>query len=88
MLQPPSTLEEAVDRLLLILTPEDCLKISQMKKDDLFHLYFGLGLEIRNAFDLHAADSELLRACGTDHADDASLVVIEALWARLCDVNA
>lgn len=85
MLQPPSTLDEAVDRLLLILTPEEQLQIAVLKQDDLINLHFSLGLEIRNAFGLHYAESKLLKVCGTDQADGASMVILEALWVRLCD---
>ena len=54
-----------------------------MKEDDLFNLHFGLGLAIRNAFGLHEPGSKLLASCGTSHPNDASWVIISALWRAL-----
>ena len=54
-----------------------------MREDELIELHFGLGLSIRNAFGLHDADSKLFRDCGVDNADDASSVIIKALWNKL-----
>jgi hypothetical protein len=84
MLQPPSTIPEAVDRLLLILTPEDRLAIATIQKGDLINLHFTLGMSIRNAFGLHEPDSLLLAACRPSvDPDDASHMIIMELWNRI-----
>ena len=54
-----------------------------MAKEDLIKLHFSLGMAIRNAFDLHVPWSKLLASCGVVHPDDASGVIIRALWRRL-----
>ncbi|MDZ4152681.1 DUF6794 domain-containing protein [Methylicorpusculum sp.] len=46
-----------------------------------YHL--NLGLAIRNAW-LYAPGNRLLQDCGVRHPDDASAVIIHALWKNLC----
>jgi hypothetical protein len=79
---PPVTVPEAIDRLLLVLSDEDKLAIAAMAQDDLYDLHFTLGLAIRNAW-LNQVDSYLRAACGTFHPDDASHVIINKLWLKL-----
>ena len=83
MLNPPETVAGAVDMLLGLLSVEEKFEIAVMPKDKLFDLHFGLGLAIRNAFRLHEPGSKLLASCGTSHPDDASWVIISALWRTL-----
>lgn len=77
------TVGEDVDRLMAILSGEEKLMIALMPEDDLIDLHFGLGLAIRNAFGLHEPGSKLLASCGTSHPNDASGVIISALWRAL-----
>ena len=80
----PKTLAEAVERLDRILDPNDKRSLAKTPKDDLEVIYhFGLGTAIRNAFELHTGNPALLASCGASHPDDASTVIIEALWDRL-----
>jgi hypothetical protein len=74
---------EAVARLLLVLEEKDQLTIAAMEPKNLIDLHFGLGLAIRNAYDLHNPDNPLLLECATTHPDDAALFIIYALWQRL-----
>lgn len=79
----PSTVEEAVSRLVLETTPAEKALIRSMTKSELSHFHFDLGLWIRNNFGLWRGNNKLLKACGCDHADPASGVILEALWRRL-----
>ncbi|MDT4330765.1 DUF6794 domain-containing protein [Methylomonas sp. MS20] len=74
---------EAVARLLLVLEEKDQLTIAAMELNNLIDLHYGLGLAIRNAYDLHNPDNPLLIECDTSHPDDAALFIIHALWQRL-----
>ncbi|WP_445370086.1 DUF6794 domain-containing protein (plasmid) [Methylomonas sp. HW2-6] len=78
----PTTLSDAIERLLLILREEDKRTIAAMTEDDLCDLHFSLGLLIRNAW-LHKSESDLLAACGTYHPDDASQLILGGLWRAL-----
>ena len=79
----PETIDEAVERLMMILEGEHKAALAIMQEKDLIDLRFSLGMEIRNAFGLHVPWSKLLSSCGVVHPDDASGVIIQALWRRL-----
>jgi len=81
--QRPETVDEAVDRLMLILDGEQKLAIAVMREEDLIDLHFSLGMAIRNAFGLHEPGSKLLADCGAVHPDDASGEIIRELRGRL-----
>jgi hypothetical protein len=79
----PETIDEAVERLMMILEGEHKVALAVMREEDLIDLHFSLGTAIRNAFGLHGADSKLLASCGVAHPDDASGVIISELWRAL-----
>ena len=83
----PATLDEAVGVILATLEDKDLSEIAQMPFTELFSLHFGLGQWIRNNLGLWKANSPLMKAIQEHtpgiHADDASMVIIEALWHRL-----
>ncbi|NOS75001.1 MAG: hypothetical protein HOP36_10815 [Methyloglobulus sp.] len=54
-----------------------------MSESELIDLHFGLGLAVRNAFGLHDRGSTLRLSCGTEHPDDASQIIIQALWEKV-----
>jgi hypothetical protein len=79
----PETVDEAVERLMTVLEDEHKATLAIMQEKDLIDLRFSLGMKIRNAFDLHVPWSKLLASCGVAQPDDASVVIIQALWRRL-----
>jgi hypothetical protein len=83
----PTTLDEAVGVVMATLEDKDLSEIAQMPFTDLINLHFGLGQWIRNNFGLWQADSTLMQAIQVHtpgiHPDDASMVIVGALWHRL-----
>ena len=85
----PQTVDAAVDLLVGALSDQDKQRIRAMPKDDLIQFHFGWGMSIRNAFGLWGGNSALMRSCAEVsgrafmHPDDASMVIIEAVWQRL-----
>ena len=80
----PETVDEAVDRLMMVLDDEQKIALATLQEDELINLHFSLGMAIRNAFGLHNSDSRLLASCDTViHPDDVSGVIIKALWEQL-----
>ena len=79
----PATIDEAVGVVITTLSDDDKTKIAAMAESDLIGLHFGLGAWIRNNLGLWSKNGELLESAGTRNPDDASLVIIEALWRRL-----
>jgi hypothetical protein len=82
-LKPPASVDEAVDRLLGILSVEDKIIIAGMQEPELIELHFSLGMMIRNAFGLHDPGNKLLADCSVSHPDDASGVIIKNIWKKL-----
>jgi len=85
----PKTVEQAVSQLMTELSIYDKQKIKNTPKDSLSNLHFSLGMNIRNAFGLWSGNEELLKSCRLItgkkdlHVDDASSIIINALWERL-----
>ncbi len=85
----PSTIAEAVNRLLSDLPIETKQQIKNSREEDLINFHFSLGTAIRNEFNLWEKDSKLLQDCikvsGLPmlHVDDATEIILKALWERL-----
>jgi len=79
----PRTVAEAVQWLILELNQTEKGEVAGTPEEDLIGLCFGLGSRIRNELGLQGDNPALFSSCGKANADDASLVIIRALWARL-----
>jgi hypothetical protein len=85
----PRTVDEAVERLLANISLNDEILLATMPEDDLTDFHFSLGHHIRNEFGLWSGNDALLESCrissGNEnlHVDDASMVIIKALWEKL-----
>jgi hypothetical protein len=81
----PRSLPEAVAACKWILGSKIIDKIRNMEMEELISLHHGVGTHIRNAFDLWRGNPDLMAACGDPHMhpDDASGVILEALWRDL-----
>ena len=82
-LQWPETVDQAVGVLLGLLPDGEKAKIAATSQDDLIALHLGLGMWIRNNLGLWSENSALLESARAQNPDDASAVIIEALWQRL-----
>jgi hypothetical protein len=79
--QAPRTHEEAVERLADQLTLTQRQHLAAMAENDLGKLHFSYGMYIRSLW--LWKNPALVAACGTAHADDASAVLIRALWRKV-----
>lgn len=85
----PSTIDECMDALNKLLSPQDQDEFLQVSEDDLVLLHHGLGRWIRNNWGLwepEAADGTLLKHMkdlGFIHPDDMSQSIIVEYWSRL-----
>lgn len=82
----PETLDEAVEQLLKQLG----WKMKEYLRDTpeahvAARFHHGLGTSIRNRYGLWQGNLSLLDSCGSTmmHPDEASAVIIKALWRRL-----
>lgn len=90
----PKTVDEAVEILIQNTNMRDKIIIADMQEEDLFLLHHGFGTCIRNNFKMWEAGSELVKNCAIVdesikgesqyvHPDDASHVIVKALWKKL-----
>ena len=85
----PRSVKEAVDRLYAEISLNDEILLASMTEADLPDFHFSLGHHIRNEFGLWTGNDALLESCRIRsgekdlHVDDASLIILKALWMRL-----
>jgi hypothetical protein len=88
----PKTVEEALEKLLPVLTLKEKTKIVNMPEKDLFHLKTSLGFFIQTEYRLWGNDP-LIRACEKFASennlpyDEPLMVIIWALWNKLQKAN-
>jgi hypothetical protein len=80
IIEHPKTIDEAVNKLLVILTDQEKEQVKALPEEDLVLLHVSLGREIRNAFGLNNGNTALL---GQRSANNAAMKIIEELWKRL-----
>ena len=81
--QWPATIDEAVGVVIAALSDEDKATISATAESELIGLHMGLGAWIRNNLGLWQDNRPLLECTDAPNADDASMVIVEAVWRRL-----
>ena len=80
---PPKTLDEALKRLLSILSYDLKDQLRFMDREEITPYFDSeLSTMVKNAFDLQN-NPELVYDCKTKNANDASAVIILALWWKL-----
>jgi hypothetical protein len=85
----PRTLEAAVDRIVTALDDDSRRLLLSTPQDRLIEFHMGWGMGIRNDFGLWGRNPELLADCGSSemHPDEASTIVMRAVWNRLHGVS-
>jgi hypothetical protein len=87
----PRNVPRAVDRIMEGMYPELKEKLLTTKRDELVQFQTDWGKGIRNSLCLQAGGNDQLvrNACHGElcHPDDASLVIMEAVWDRLQSVK-
>jgi len=89
----PDSVAGAVDRLISDLALKERIAIARMGENDLVALRLSLGEYIRGTFGLWSGNEPLLRACRAASgkrelpAEDASALIITALWKRLRETH-
>ena len=81
----PKTVGEAADMVIVHLSIHGQDIIRSIPREALVQLHLGLGTYIRNRFGLNEGNRDLLASCGSPdmQPDEASTVVIEAVWEQL-----
>jgi hypothetical protein len=88
-LKPPTTVDQAVERLVSEMSLKDKTTIANMAEVELSVLHTTTGEYIRNEFGLWSGNKDLMTSCcffAKKHkvtADDALSIIIRELWKRL-----
>jgi hypothetical protein len=90
--QWPATIDEAVGVVIAALSDDERASIAALAQAELIGLHFGLGAWIRNNLGLWKGNDALTQAIRERdpeiHPDDASMVIVEAVWERLREMVA
>jgi hypothetical protein len=88
----PTTVDEAVDRLMSEMKLKDLAKLANMVADDLINLHFTVGMWIRNNF-VYPRNDKLLESCREVsknkylHYAQIHMVIVRELWKRLQETH-
>ena len=83
----PRTLEEAVTETIESLSEQGKETLRNMPEEKLALCHHALGMRIRNDFGMWTYNIELLKSCGYLPPDEASMVIIKAVWKKLKEKN-
>jgi len=92
-IKPPETVDEAVDRLISELPLKDKATVANMIPDEMELLNLSLGNYIKKVFKLWTGNESLVEFCRVKSGkrdiseNDASHIIIEALWERLRETH-
>ncbi len=78
----PTKLTEIVTDILKQMSETDKAAVIDTAEEDLIQFHNGWGMGIRNGYNLWH-DKALVKALGAEHPDDASMVIIRAVWTAL-----
>jgi len=87
--KPPTTVDQAVNRLLSELSLKDKTTIANMAEVELGDLHMNIGEYIRNAFGSWSENKDLMTSCcffakkDNIGEDEAASIIIRELWKRL-----
>jgi len=81
--QLPGTVKEAVAHLVEKMSEKDKEALRNMTQDSLIDFHFGWGMGIRNSLGLWGGNTQLLEDTGAMDADDASVIIIKAVWKEV-----
>jgi len=84
----PTTISGAVDSLLAQMPEQEKERIYAMSEDELLDTTYGFGTWVRDCLGLHNGNVALLRDTHAVNAEEASIVIIRALWGRLLEESA
>lgn len=77
-----NTLDKIIEDIIENMGEADKANVIETSEDDLIRFHHGWGAGIRNHLNLWH-DKALLKEIGEEHPDDASMVIIKAVWKTL-----
>lgn len=81
-----STVADVVEDIIENMSEADKANVVNTPEDDLIMFHHEWGKHIRNHYNLWQ-NPALVKATGKEHPDDASMVIIKAVWQALRDTE-
>ena len=82
----PTKLQEIVSDVIEDMSESLKATFRDTTEDNLIAFHSGWGKGIRNKYNLWD-DNELVKTLGAEHPDDASMIIIRAVWQQLQDAE-
>ncbi len=91
----PETINEAVERMIEVMSSTDKIEVLNTKEKELYRLLSSQGMLIGGILGLYNGNKALLKACALtrkseieqllflDDPEEASYIILEAIWKRL-----
>ena len=83
----PTTLPEVVVDIIANVTDAQKAQVVSTPENGLITFHHGWGTRIRNDYNLWKPNTALVKATGAAHPDDASMLIIKAVWQALRDAR-
>ena len=84
-MRTPTTVAEVVADIIANMTDGHKAQVLNMPENSLINFHHGWGTHIRNHYNLWQ-NAALVKATGAAHPDDASMLIIKAVWQELREV--
>jgi hypothetical protein len=65
------------------MTAAEKSELKNTSVENLIMSHFGWAVNMRNEFGMWQGNQELIKSCNVDNPDDASMVIVRALWKEL-----
>ena len=85
-MRTPTTLPEVVADIIANMTDGHKAQVVSLPENGLISYHHDWGTRIRNDYNLWR-NTDLVKASGAQHPDDASGVIIKAVWQELRDAG-
>ena len=82
----PTTVAEVVADIIANMTDGQKAQVINTPENGLISYHHGWGTSIRNDYNLWR-NTDLVKAAGAAHPDDASMLIIKAVWQELRDAG-
>ena len=82
----PTKLSEIVEDIIKDMSEADKANVVNTVEEDLIQFHHGWGTAIRDHYNL-GQNKALVKATGKEHPDDASMIIIRAVWQQLQDAE-
>ena len=81
-----TTVAEVVADIIENMSESEKVSVVSMPENSLINFHHGWGTRIRNDYNLWR-NTALVKATGAQHPDDASMLIIKAVWQALRDAG-